>query len=691
MRWFQINRVAVFSSDCDQLALASQARVKSLSSAKPPTCCPDEDRQVVSVSTRSFQEASSATRVVLPRSWLVASWFVIITLHAACGVYLVLNGCLHLYLTTPQLVYLSGFTADMNLWHFKRAALVYICVGVLHLARVAYILIVSLRNRAFPFRYKQRRIVIRHRFSPEPTVLGTVARLVSQTLERQGLLYSQGGFTKVFIVQEIIVVFSQTYQANRCCNLLSRSWISSLYVALVIANCWIIPSLCFCLRDHRQAVLRAVLLSVDALLNMGSCFVLPFLIFWPYYCAFDTSTGNFPLSVQYDSIWQSRLITEMQMVFALSLPDLLSKMLNNLTVFASLMSVSRLLLPQQTPGRLPIRSSLVKASFQSPRTTSLSNAKAVTTNRWIALLQILLVAWGLSLLGIYCAALNRTKTPLAGCIGLAHPWFSMKYSCSIIEINCYRRQVESPTREDLVVLNPESLLFLCISHCPGVRVPTEIQAFPNLLGVQLHNCTILEWSTASAISATIHTRLTAVVVTRCNMSSFPQGLLQPMPTMLSSIVFSHTNLRTLPTGLRQVWKPILHLIFDYSDLQEVPESIFQLDVVSFSFVGNRIQHLPSLDNIHKAIQIIDLGINPLQDLPATIGSGASMGLLNLELSNISSIPPWFATNLKFAAANGSPYCALPAQQRAASIFCMPMNPNSIGRLNMTLLDEKIPL
>lgn len=630
----------------------------------------------------------------MPRSWFVASWLILVALHSACGACLILNGYLHIYMTTPQMVYISGSIADKNAWHFKRAAILYACIGGLHLIQVVFILTASLRNRALVFRHKplrgQRELLLSRR-SPGSSVVESFTRIASNALERQGLLDYQGGFTKIFTIQEILVVLSQTYQANRCCNLLSRSRINSLYVGLVIANCWVIPALCFSLCGQRPAVLRAALLSVDALFNMGSCFIFPFVIFWPYYCAFDTTTSNFPISLQYDSTWQSRSITEMQMVFALSLPDLLSKMLNNLTVFASLLGVSRLLIPPQKAGRSPIRSSFVQATSQTSKKNSLSTITVLTTNRWIVLLQLLLISWGLSLLVIYSAALYRTKAPLAGCIGLARPWFSTKYSCSIFEVNCYRRQVESPTRADLVVLNPESLLFLGVCHCPGVKVPAEIQDFPNLLGFHIHNSTILEWSAASSISATIHTRMTAVVVTRCNMSSFPEGLLQPMPTMLSAIVFSHTNLTTLPTGLREVWKPILHLIFDYSDLLEIPESIFQLDVVSFSFVGNRIRRLPPLHAIHKVLQFVDLGINPLQELPSTIGTGAYMGLLNIEDSNLSRIPPWFATNLRFAAASGSPYCALPVAQRAANILCFPMNPNSIGRLNMTLLDEMIPL
>lgn len=153
-----------------------------------------------------------------------------------------------------------------------------------------------------------------------------------------------------------------------------------------------------------------------------------------------------------------------------------------------------------------------------------------------------------------------------------------------------------------------------------MKVPAEIQDFPYLLGFHIHNSTISEWNKGSSISAVKHAHMAVVLVTRCNMTSFPDELMQPMPTKLSLMIYSVTNLTTLPTNLKEVWEPIVCLYLDFSALEEIPESVFQLNIRSYSFVGNRIGHMPSFDAVNRNIPFIDMGMNPLQDLPPTVSA-----------------------------------------------------------------------
>lgn len=74
--------------------------------------------------------------------------------------------------------------------------------------------------------------------------------------------------------------------------------------------------------------------------------------------------------------------------------------------------------------------------------------------------------------------------------------------------------------------------------------------------------------------------------------------MQPMPSTLALIVISVTNLTALPTHLDEVWAPVVCLYVDFSGLEEIPESVFQLNVLSYSFVGNRIGHMPSFDAVN---------------------------------------------------------------------------------------------
>lgn len=711
MAWVSTNRI----HDVSCVVQKIKDRVFELGHLEAPTSAAEDVQGLAWVSpsrpsvfmvprkrlNQDIRDAPSFDAVALPRIRLIAS-LIAIALHLACSIYLIFVGYLHVYLTTGLLVYLSGFAAGHTPRDFKRAAIAYTCIGALHLFQAAITLVSLLRLRISGTRFQAFRLgKIWRRAQQRETESRFIHRIrmrVLQIIQRLGLLDSQGGFTKVFTLQEIIVVASQTFQAYRCCNLISRSWVTFLYVTLVILNCWIIPIMCIYMRNRPPALIRSVILGLDALLNMGSCFVFPLVIFWPYYRAYDADFGGFTRSLLYTSVLQSRLITEMQMIFALSLPDLSSKMLNHIGVFSSLVGATAHL--QQRLRSTLVRSLSVKA-LESKRKSS-TNTRALSakipgfaignqseTPRWVTLLQLFLVVWGAGLFAIYAETLNRTRAPLVGCKAMAHPWLSTRYPCSVFEFNCFQRNVQSPKSTDLVVLNPETLLFLSFTHCPNMKVPAEIQDFPHLLGFLIHNSIIAEWETTSSISATKHAHMTSVSITRCNMSSFPEGLLQPMPPVLSVLLFSHTNLTTLPIDVTRVWKPIRHLAMDYSELLEIPTTIFQLNVISYSFVGNRIPRL-SLGAINRHVPLIDLAFNPLQELATTFGPGGTIGILDIEGSNVSRF--LFQANVTLVAANGSPYCSLPWSQRTATnVVCSPMDPNVLGRLNMTLLDEDTPL
>lgn len=85
-------------------------------------------------------------------------------------------------------------------------------------------------------------------------------------------------------------------------------------------------------------------------------------------------------------------------------------------------------------------------------------------------------------------------------------------------------------------------------------------------------------------------------------------------------------------------------------------------------------------------------MNSLQDVPLTADARAHIELLNIEDSDITSLPRWFATGIGLVAASGSPVCSPPMQKRAeTNVLCRPMDPNVIGRLTMAMFDEEIPL
>lgn len=635
--------------------------------------------------------------VELPRHWFIASWLAIIALHTACGVYLVFAACVNLFLTSSRMVYLVGLAVDKESQYFKSTAVACGVIGAIHLGRVAFIVLISVKEKAFVFGPKPRDA---QRLSSrsdsvwrlkQQAVRASVVKLnrrASQVLIRHNLI-GENSFAKVFTIQEVVVVFSQTYQAYRCCNLVAQSWINALYVAMVVANCWGIPVLCVLTRNHSPAMVRSVLLSADALFNLGSCFVFPLVIFWPLYLEFNLTTYSFPTSRVYDSVWQSHALMDIQMVFAFSKLDLLSKVVNHLSVLSSLVGATSLLLQQSSS-----KSSSVETSSSENRSGvgMKQTLKGHKMSRLETFLHLFLVTWAIALLAVYGRARSQMKAPLLGCKSRTHPWFSSGYPCSVFEFNCYQQQTESPTQSGLAVLDPKTLLYLAFTHCPAVRVPTAIQDFPFMMGITLYNSTIVEWSSDSAISATKHKRLGGVAILRSNMSSFPEGIMQPLPASIATVALTYTNLTVLPTDLDERWQSVSIFMVENSDLTALPANIFQMRSVAFSFAGNRIQKLPALDSIQKVIYMVNMSMNPLQALPSSINPYAYIGLLNVEYTNISSVPQWFPTNAGLGVAMGSPYCSLPlANQTTANMICSPMPQTSIGKINMTALDASMPL
>lgn len=590
---------------------------------------------------RSVSSSNAAIfGVELPRPWFIACWSAIIALHTGCGLFLLFAGNLNSFLTSTKKVYLAGLATDKLSTYFNSSGIMCRFLGALHLGRVASILLFSLKQREFVFFLKPRPVqrtnsradsLWKQKTQTAQDSVAKLTRRASHALVRHNLV-GENSFAKVFTIQEVVVIISQTYQAYRCCGLVSETWLNGLYIAMVVANCWGIPLLCFLVRNHAPATVQSVLQTADALLNMGSCFIFPFVMFWPYYLEFDMATLTFPVRYRYDSVWTSHAMMKMNMILALSNLDLLSKFVNHLSVFSSLMGVTSLLM-QQTRST----SSLVGDSSSKTSVTGKATGAKIKRSQLETVLHAFFVLWAIALLGIYGHAVNRTKTPLLGCQSRTHPWFSSGYPCSVYEFNCYEQNLESPTNAIFRKMNPKTVQYLMITHCPSLHVPTVVQDFSSMMGFTLFNCTIADWPSTSAITAAKHKQLTAVVIARVNMSSFPEGLTQPLPTSIAVVAFSVTNLTTLPSNLYQSWKSVSAFMVLDSELEVLPTDIFQLPAVAFFFSGNRIKALPALDSVQRVIYLIDITSNPIQELPSTINPYAYIGFLDAEYTNISSI------------------------------------------------------
>lgn len=299
--------------------------------------------------------------------------------------------------------------------------------------------------------------------------------------------------------------------------------------------------------------------------------------------------------------------------------------------------------------------------------------------------------WGVALLVIYSRAVYISSHTFTGCVDTTIPWLSAKYPCSIFMFNCYRHQVASPDGSELDQLDPGTLSFLIYSHCSALQVPSAIQNFPFLMGFHLHNSTLQYWTSENAFSTASHPNLLATMITRVNMSEFPPALLE-LPASVSDISFSETNLTRLPDDLNERWHPLSILFIEFSELKELPKTIFEIPVMLFSFYGNEIESLPSLDDARSVYYVMDFGGNPLRELPVTIGNGTSVAFLNIENSNLLFIPSWVYTNVILPFGLGDPYCqSLGESTSAVSQGCLMPYPHRNDHIPIKLIDNNLKL
>lgn len=183
---------------------------------------------------------------------------------------------------------------------------------------------------------------------------------------------------------------------------------------------------------------------------------------------------------------------------------------------------------------------------------------------------------------------------------------------------------------------------------------------------------------------------------RTNMTEFPAGLMGPLPTSVSDIELSTSNLTKLPEDLHERWHALSLLCFENAELTELPQTIFQIPTIIFSVVGNKIRYMPSFQAIAPFYYVMDFGTNPLQELPDSIDNDTNIKYLNIEKTDIVSLPTWVNTKVDVLFRSGSPYCQTTGQDFPSNVAegCIVADPRGGGRipinvidLNMKLIDE----
>ncbi|TMW69037.1 hypothetical protein Poli38472_001193 [Pythium oligandrum] len=242
---------------------------------------------------------------------------------------------------------------------------------------------------------------------------------------------------------------------------------------------------------------------------------------------------------------------------------------------------------------------------------------------------------------------------IAGLHGLHVLWILQP--CAIYLVDCKHTGEDSPAPEVLDGLDELVLLNIYFMNCPQLQVPTSIQRFPNLIGVEVHNSTFAQWSVDAAIRAHLHPRMMYLIMVRVNMTGLPDGVLQPLPPLLTDIELIHTNLTALPDDLDERWPNMALLFFEYGQIYEFPPVLLKMPIYELSLIGNRIEELPSLKAEYN---VLSMARNPVTKLPETIDKDAYVAFFSLHGAKVETLPRWVATHVKEELyLMGTPFCA----------------------------------
>jgi hypothetical protein len=651
-----------------------------------------------SVSSQRFLSGflAPAMDLPMPRTSFLFSWIAIVVMHVLCFTFLTATTCVYWYLANPEMTYFvhlwNPSTNNSNYFFYGAS---FGLVGLLHAGRAAQLFHHSVQARRLVFRRRKSRGMK----PPATTHFGSSLlhyprRLTAFVSEGQlrklngwsrtsrrvwRALFSKRGlfgveskhFFTIFELKEFTEVTTQTYQAYQSSCLLPAPWLNNFMVGMLVANCWSTLAVGQFLA-RRPALERVVALSSDASICIVMSIVIPSTILAPLAASFDVSVFMFTNpDVVYDPEFMSSGILKNQLVFASGLVDLSTKILPHLTIFLSLVTVSELLAvrpdPVESAGVPPTKATIsLPAQPTSPRGCM----------RWVhTLIKVIFCAWGALVLGLH---LHATKTaesnPVPDCRASTRPWLSSRASCSSLVVDCHALNVSSPGEEHLEQLTSSALTTITFSHCPALRMPSALQAFTNLMYLYLYNSTVVEWDGAGSVSASAHSILFTIAVTRTQFpSGFPKGLLHGLPRSVISIQFCVTDLASLPDDLHLRWHPLGAVAFEYSDLADLPASLLSLQTASLSLKANRFKNVSTFAAMapNLVVSLLLLDDNPLTELSDALGSPSDFFVqLDLEGTLVASLPAWTTTQVGQLYMVGTPYCANTApENRQHNVRC----------------------
>lgn len=629
------------------------------------------------------------------------AWAAVVAIRCLSCLFLFSAVQLYRLLSSRELEWYMNFLSPNAGELFAPAGHLYAMLGAVHVVELALMAFHSVRARQLVFegpsfepaalRSMRRRWMARlSRFVTVRCLERTSSRVSSLRSE----VSARGQHFKIkFLLRETVEMVSQTIQAYQSSTLIAREWMNHIYVAALFVNSWSTPVIERFTR-HSLPLERVACLAVDLTLDAIMSIVLPVLIVSPHFAEFDSSTMMFDPVAVYTLKSFNRLIMESRQVLAHDWADLAMKLIPHISILGCLSSIQALI------HRTSVKVADGKPSTAHPTKTSgptTSCIPLVTTNdpptsgrchrlrrmgTWILFLHIAFVLWGGAILCVHLEASSRSSSGSTGCMQQMHPWFAEKASCSIYKYDCAEHETASPSEGSLLFLDEKSLVQLVFANCPRLVMPSTIQHFHSLLGIDIWGSTIVEWGEQAALTSS-HDALIYLGFLETNMSTIPPGVLLDLPPQLHDIEITHSNLTGLPEDLHERWRHVSTLFVEFCNLEHVPSALAKMQLYDLSLIGNKLTDVHELQQSVSSYHSLLLSRNPLTSLP---DEAIRADILAVDFTSLASLPAWVTSansGLEAVFAFDTPFCA--DHGDTTPVTCADVNFDKDGRYPVALV------
>ncbi|DAZ93180.1 TPA: hypothetical protein N0F65_003063 [Lagenidium giganteum] len=647
--------------------------VKAFASTTPPT-------------VKATVAASLLQRDVLwrvSRLWFRVCWIIVLSVHAAAATYLAHVVLLYAFLMDPAIVYY----VDLIKLGFDQRRFAWMMIGyglpcAVHSVECIRMLWFSLSKRRLLFtpvptkskaarasltnvstHYEssgtsQRALLALHNAKTWPArMIAAMRYAIHAVFGEHGLLGIKSAvFANIQMLRKLVQVCLQVYQAYHLSIAVARGWINHVAVVVIVFNCLSLPLIHLCLHRN-QAMLRVLCLTCDIVLGAVTAVVLPMCIFLPYVYAWNSDIAGYDDAYLYDDLWFINGVMENRQVISTTAIDLLFKVYPFFECWFCLDGLKSLIRCQRRQRNRSDAVSIPASSSQSPTQHSPADQTATTPaknrqwrlpSRSSLAVDVLFVSIAFVVAIIHAVARDTHFIDVEGCKLPIRPWFTHKVPCAVLSVNCHRLAIQGHEDElsaVLDVLDESSLGSLILMHCPALEMPSTLQRFHNLLGLEVFNSTIQAWPAQSALTQQYNPCVTFLAIVFTNLSGIPDGLLTDLPASLVDIEMSVTNLTQLPDDLDTRWPAVSNFFVEHSHFDEFPPVIGRMpQLLGFSLFNSSVRRVDDELLANMSFIELHLGWNPLQQLPATIGDVSRLAILSLDHTNVSIFPDWLLDN-----------------------------------------------